>query len=157
MTSSILFDIELALEELRESRKALVASWESTNKTSIDMDSRMQSRYDTQKEEYAAQANMIQAQIDRVDELIEMLSNLQRPESFDQVQVGHIVNIQVEHDDEPMRVLLLEDLGGPILCNVQLLSVRSPLGRAILGKKVTETVIYQGPVGNVAVQIKAIS
>ena len=153
--SNSLVDLDLALEELQESRKKLVASWERANRASIEADGAMQSQHDTQKRDYAFEAAVIQSQIDRIDKLLDRFENLQRPENVGQVQIGHIVRIQVE-DDEPMNVLLLEDLGGSVLSGIQLVSTQSPLGKAILGKKAGETVIYQGPAGEMVARIIAI-
>jgi len=150
-----LADLNLPLEELQELRKKLVVSWERANRASIEADGKMQSRYDTQKEEYAAEATMIQSQIDTVDRLIDCLENLQRPESVDEIQIGHIVQVQVE-DDDPMNILLLEDLGGSVLSGIQLISTQSPMGKAILGRKAGETVVYQGPAGGMVARIMAI-
>ena len=153
--SNSLVDLDLALEELQESRKKLVTAWERANRASIEADGKMQSRYDTQKEEYAAEAAMIQSQIDRVDRLIDRFENLQRPENVDQIQIGHVVRIRIE-DDEPMNILLLEDLGGSVLSGMQLISTQSPLGKAILGRRAGETVVYQGPAGEMVTRIIAI-
>lgn len=150
-----LADLNLPLEELQELRKKLVASWERANRASIEADGAMQSQHDTQKRDYAFEAAVIQSQIDRVDKLINRLRNLQRPESVDRVQIGHIIRLRVENDD-PADFLLLEELGGSVLGDVQLISTQSPLGKAILGKKVGETVVYRGPAGEMAARIVAI-
>lgn len=148
-------DLNSALEELHETRIRLIESWKRANRASIESDSKMQSRYDTRKEEFAARANMIQTQINRVERLISCLRNLQRPEDVAHVQIGHIVRIRIENDD-PISILLLEDQGGKVLNGTQLISIKSPLGKALLGRKPGEKVTYQGPAGTIEAHILAV-
>jgi len=138
----IKLNLDDALKELAESHRQLLISWDEANKTSIDMDGRMQTRYDTQKEEYAARANIIMSQIESNEHLVNMLKKILISEKADTITIGCCVKLQIDDDEEPLNLVLLDDLGGGSLCGFDLISVNSPLGKSIIGKRVGERINY---------------
>jgi transcription elongation GreA/GreB family factor len=136
------FNLSIALAELAKSRAELLKSWEEANKSSIEMDGRMQSRYDTQKEEYAGRANMIMGQIQRLGRLSEFLQTKVGSNRKDNIDVGNLVQIQFDEERNPMYLILLENLGGGTVCGFDLISINSPIGKSILGRKKGEKVTY---------------
>ncbi|HEY1119219.1 MAG TPA: transcription elongation factor GreA [Acidimicrobiales bacterium] len=67
------------------------------------------------------------------------------PTDSDEVRVGSVVEIRYEGDDDTERFLLgsIEERGS----DVEVMSPGSPLGSALLGKKVGDTVEYETPTG----------
>jgi transcription elongation GreA/GreB family factor len=143
------------LTGLRMRRGELQRSYERAVKTSQEADGRMQSRYDTQKEEWAREAEMLHEQIIRLDEQIAYLSQLLSPSQYEEVEIGHVVTLQVNGDDSE-NFLLVEGLGGTQIGEIQTLSNSSPIGKAILGKCVGDKVTVNLGGGSLEVYIQAI-
>jgi transcription elongation factor GreA len=77
------------------------------------------------------------------------------PSESDEVRVGSVVEIRYEGDDDTERFLLgsIEERGS----DLEVMSPGSPLGSALLGKKVGDTVRYETPTGaNLSVEIAGI-
>lgn len=72
----------------------------------------------------------------------------------DTVSMGNIVEIRYEGDDDTERYLVgsIEERRE----GVTIMSSESPLGAALLGSKVGETVSYEAPGGSLAVEIVSI-
>jgi transcription elongation factor GreA len=146
----------LDLDELRRERERLVRVYDELIKASNEFDGKMQSRYDTQKEEYAGQANMVQGAIVRVDRQIAQLESLLvSNQSGDVVGIGSRVKLRVDQE-EPFEALVISDTGGNKVSGMQLVSLNSPLGKAINGKHSGELVEVEAPGGRFTVAIIAI-
>ncbi len=67
------------------------------------------------------------------------------PSDSSEVRVGSVVEIRYEGDDDTERFLLgsIEERGS----DLEVMSPGSPLGSALLGKKVGDTVAYETPTG----------
>lgn len=76
------------------------------------------------------------------------------PTSSDQVRIGHWVTFVDEHDHEQRVQLVGEDQADAIS---GLINWGSPLGRALLGAKVGDEVIWERPLGNLAIEVIAIA
>lgn len=65
----------------------------------------------------------------------------------DEVSTGHVVHLRYEGDDEAERYLIgsIEEKGA----DVEVLTPGSPLGKALLGKKVGDWVEFESPTGAV--------
>lgn len=75
------------------------------------------------------------------------------PTSSDQVRIGHWVTFVDEQDHEQRVQLVGEDQADAAS---GLINWGSPLGRALLGAKVGDEVIWERPVGNLAIEVLAI-
>lgn len=75
------------------------------------------------------------------------------PTSSDQVRIGHWVTFVDEFDNEQRVQLVGEDQADAAS---GLINWGSPLGRALLGVKVGEEVIWKRPVGDLAIEVLAI-
>ncbi|WP_210641060.1 MULTISPECIES: GreA/GreB family elongation factor [unclassified Pseudomonas] len=75
------------------------------------------------------------------------------PTSSDQVRIGHWVSFVDEQEHEQRVQLVGEDQADAAS---GLINWGSPLGRALLGAKVGDEVIWERPVGNLAIEIIAI-
>lgn len=76
------------------------------------------------------------------------------PTSSDQVRIGHWVTFVDEHDHEQRVQLVGEDQAD---ATRGLINWGSPLGRALLGAKVGDEVIWERPLGNLAIEVIAIA
>jgi transcription elongation GreA/GreB family factor len=144
--------LNMALQALQEKRNRLAVEAEEARKTCIEMDGRNQSRYDTQKEEYAGKAHSLQSQVDEFDRLDTYLRKLQRPATFEQIQIGHLVRLQIE-DDTPADFVLVAISRGDELGDLHLVSTQSPLGKAIIDARTGESVYYRAPAGEIKASI----
>ncbi len=144
---------DLDLDELRRERERLTRVYDELIKASNEFDGKMQSRYDTQKEEYAGQANMVLSAIVRVDRQIAQLESLSvNNESADMVGIGSRVKLRIDQE-EPFEALVISDTGGNKISGIQLISLNSPLGKAINGKHSGEVVEVEAPGGRFKVEI----
>ncbi|AHL36022.1 elongation factor GreAB [Pseudomonas brassicacearum] len=76
------------------------------------------------------------------------------PTSADQVRIGHWVTFVDEHDHEQRVQLVGEDQADAA---TGLINWGSPLGRALLGAKVGDEVIWTRPMGSLAIEVMAIT
>lgn len=143
------------IQELEKEKEKLLKALERARKARDEADGRMQSRYDTQKEDYALEAALIQEQIQRLEKEIEHLKSLRKLKSSEFITIGHTVNLQIG-DDEPFEVLLVEDFGGRSINGKLTISRKSPIGSAILGRKAGDTVVIKLPDGEMNVRIISI-
>lgn len=75
------------------------------------------------------------------------------PASSEQVRIGHWVTF-VDEQDTPQRVQLVGEDQADAASG--LINWSSPLGRALLGAKVGDEVVWQRPMGNLAIEVVAI-
>ncbi|MCE0464790.1 MULTISPECIES: GreA/GreB family elongation factor [Pseudomonas] len=73
--------------------------------------------------------------------------------SVDQVRIGHWVTFVDEHDHEQRVQLVGEDQAEAAS---GLINWGSPLGRALLGARVGDEVVWKRPVGDLAIEVVAI-
>jgi len=74
--------------------------------------------------------------------------------SADKVETGTVVEVIMEGDDEPSAYLIgsIEERG----TGYDVISPRSPLGKALLGHAAGDTVTYEAPSGRFQVEIRAV-
>jgi len=128
---------ELAV--LEERRQRLVASLAVAKKARDEADGKMQSRYDTQKEDAAQDVAMYESMIVDLDKLIERLRVLDTTPRKDTAEVGSQITIEFD-DGEQQVFLLLDSQGGVDIGQYQTLSTMSPVGKAVLGARLGQTV-----------------
>lgn len=149
---------KMNLEDLIERRKQLEISYEEAVKASIEADGKMQSRYDTQKEEWAGRANLIAMQIQQIDQTISRLKEELSTASKtppNEVIVGSRVTLQID-EDEPETFIVLDLGGGTNVSNYQILSTSSPIGKAILGHRIGDKLVVQVNNNNLKIKVLAI-
>jgi transcription elongation GreA/GreB family factor len=128
----------LDLQAIREQVSRLQKQYEATKKTSLEMDSRNETRYDTQREDFAREAEMIERSIISLESLIAELEKTRVAPDAPVVSVGHTVTLEID-GDPPERFLVVNQVGGVAVGDVVTLSVDSPIGAAILGKRAGAT------------------
>ena len=140
----ILFDRKAVLED----RLA------KAEKTHNEMEGKMQSRYDTQKEEWAFQCSLYQQQIDTVNSLINQYQSLGTVPD-DIITIGSIFTIRFNDDGEPQSFILLERDGGFDLGGVKTISLQSPVGKAVNNARVGDTISKE--VDGIKINLKVLS
>jgi transcription elongation GreA/GreB family factor len=139
------------LQVLENRRERLLESLAMAVKARNEADGKMQSRYDTQKEDAAQDVAMYEALIADLDLLIAQVmqvrtspTNIAPPDASEdpvqmggQVMVGKRVTIRFDGGDCE-EYLLLDSQGGVELGTCQTLSTISPVGQLILGSQVGE-------------------
>ncbi|MFW9270272.1 GreA/GreB family elongation factor [Pseudomonas sp. NR3] len=75
------------------------------------------------------------------------------PSHCDQVRIGHWVTFADEHDQERCVQLVGEDQAD---ATNGLINWGSPLGRALLGAKVGDEVVWKRPAGDLSIEVVAI-
>lgn len=143
------------IKSLFKQREMLEKAHAAAIKTSNEMDGKMQSRYDTQKEEWAAQANLLAHNIARVNQLIKELSETKASES-DSVSIGAEVTISI-NGDQPETYIIVDDVGGVKMQNISSLSTKSPIGSAILGAKLGDKISTQVNTNTITVEILSVN
>lgn len=145
----------LDLSELHEHLQRLEKAYHRAVEASAAMDGKMQSRYDTQKEDWAREAEMIRQQIIEIRKQIAYLNQLSSPSQNQRTSVGHLLRLQIENE-EPQTFLLVDQVsGGFRLARIQTLSIATPIGRAILDRSVGDTISVS--VHNRQVSLKLLS
>jgi transcription elongation factor GreA len=142
------------LDDLRKEKEQLQVMYEELIQSSIDFDGKMQSRYDTQKEEYAAQAELMGDSIRRIDRRIAQILEMEEGGEAVVAEVGTHLTLEID-GDEAIEAVLIADTGGAA-GGLQLISLNSPIGKAIRGRHVGETAIVDAPGGQFSVKIVAI-
>jgi len=133
----------LGVDELLKRKEELEKALKAAQVTRDQMDGKMQSRYDTQKEEWALQCDIYESQIGQIDKLLAELQKLKEKPvvpTQETVVVGSQVELRV-NSNELENYILLDESGGYRLKGVATLSTKSPIGKAILGAKAGDTVI----------------
>jgi len=98
---------------------------------------------------------LLEARIRQLEALLER-AVIVDPADADHVVAGSIVTLLYEGDDEDMAERYLIGSIEERVEGVTVVSVGSPLGQALLGHKVGDTVAYEAPNGVMRVTIKAI-
>ena len=139
--------LEEQLQDRLENRARLMESF-------VDAPGAMQSWSDKSREHLAKEIEIVDKSIQHLNSVIDQLRTL-APQDSDVIQIGHVVDLQIE-DDEPEKFLLLEDLGGIAAGDLMTLSTGSQIGQAILGKRVNEYVSAKVPQGVLNIQILSV-
>jgi transcription elongation factor GreA len=97
------------------------------------------------------QQGMQEARIRQLKQMIESAKIIEGGDTDGTIQVGKLVTIKHEGDDEPETYLLglREEKGG----SFDVLTPDSPLGRALIGHQVGETVAAEVPAGRLKVRV----
>ena len=120
-------------------------------KAQFEADGKMQSRYDTQKEDAAQEVAIYEGLTANIDNVIARLKTANTEQvSIDVVEISRLITVEFD-DGEQDKFLLLDTRGGVNIGDYQTLSPQSPVGSAILGKRVGETVSVKLPSGEMPV------
>lgn len=143
----------IQLEALEERKQGLLEGLAAAKKAQFEADGKMQSRYDTQKEDAAQEVAIYEALIADIDNVITQLKSVEsEQQNIDIADIGRVVTIEFD-DGEQDKFVLLDTKGGVSIGDYQTLSSQSPVGGAIFGKKVGETVSVKLPSGEMPIRI----
>jgi len=95
---------------------------------------------------------MMEGRIRQIQALLENAVIVEASGSADVVSPGSTVSIRYEGDDDVER-FLIGSIEERHHSDVEVISPGSPLGQALIGKKVGETVGYEAPSGELKVEI----
>lgn len=141
--------IEKIYQQLTQDRAALFDSYETHRQASIEAPSRMQSRYDSSREELGRVADATARRLQALDRLIATFQQIENKRN-DRVQLGSLV--QIEEDEKTFYILIVpEGAGGQSFKegneHVQSVAITSPMGRAFLSKEVGDDANVKLPAG----------
>lgn len=140
------------ISSLQNRKNDLKNSLEKAVATRNEMDGKMQSRYDTQKEEWARQCELLEKLIYDTTDLIEMIKQYSRLKVNETIIPGSIIKVTIQ--GEFNEFILFERQGGiKIDENLVSLSTNSPIGSAILGKGKGEKFILKINQNNLEIEI----
>ncbi len=100
-----------------------------------------------------SQQSFIEGRIEELEAVIEKAQIIQQPTNNDVVSLGSKVVVHIDGDDETLT-LVGEPEADPSNAKI---SHTSPLGQALIGKKVGEVVEVDAPVGTIAYTIKQVA
>jgi transcription elongation GreA/GreB family factor len=144
---------EIKIEYLRHLIREKMATRERLMEEFEDAPSAMESQHDHTRQDIATEVSVVDHAIHDLREVIYHLEHLE-PDSKEIVQVGHTVELKMGGFSETF--LLLEGLGGIKMGDVDTLSTGTPIGKAILGKRVGATVKTTVPGGTLHIQILSV-
>ena len=107
--------------------------------------------YHAAKDQQGMQEGRVR-QLKKILEFAEVVDNLQEGV----VAVGTIITIRYEGDDEDMAEKYLVGSLEEVSVEHELVSPGSPMGEALVGAKVGDTVSYKAPGGDIRVKILAV-
>jgi len=123
------------------------------------------SYHDEQAYSVYAEAVTLQANLDRINRFFNC-EELKPPNQCERIEVGHQVKVEFSDDPEPREEISVTILpeGDVLVLNEFydqrtkfLVSDKSPIGRALLGKRVGEEARYETVEGDFGVIVKGIS
>ena len=137
------------LSKLKEKEKSLLEKIAATRLKFGESDGAMQSRYSTGRSELETELSLYENQLGVVRRQLREAENPSSEQPGEAVvRVGSRVTLEINGD--PTEYLLAEPLGDT---DVKTLSPNSPVGKAVVGKKVGETGVVLIPSGEVAFKI----
>lgn len=107
-----------------------------------------------------AQERSLMQQIRDMKDNIRNIEIVEKNENSDTIDVGDIVLIETIFDEDDIEEMTLKLVGGygDLNCEIPEISINSPLGKSIYGKKVLEQTSYQvnGNIFNVLIKEKVL-
>ena len=144
--------IAAAIVLVEEKIKQSMQDVKNATQDAIVVPSRMESRYDSTREEYSTRAAAFQRIVDDLKLLKAALQELLKMDSSgDKVEIGSIIVYRI-NDTESQMALILPQNGGGILetpvGEVLLISKRSPIGAEMLKHQEGDVFIFKTPDGD---------
>lgn len=140
--------LKIILNRLEETALSTQKSLERTRRDAIESPGRMQSRYDSAKQELSYLADSLQNRLSQIQREITILRSFEITESLseDEITLGSL--IQIEEEDEKRFYFILPVGSGETITTefgeVITITPSSPLGRSFIGKTV-EDIVFIGP------------
>lgn len=123
------------IDALLERKKRLETSLAEAIKTRNAMEGKMQSRYDTQREEWALECEILEQQLVEINTVLEKLESInEQSQKQEVVSIGSNVELRIDEDD-PETYIVLDGSGGLDLQGASTLSTKSPVGQSIIGAR----------------------
>ena len=107
-------------------------------------DIRENAEYDAAKNEQG----LMEARIRTLEHMLRDPEIIEAPVNADAVRAGMVVTVMAEGDDEEEETYLLAESAEERTSGARTVTTSSPLGRALVGAKVDEQVVYEAPGGS---------
>lgn len=141
---------------MNELKKKIKEQIDSLKQEITKITNQIESQRDEGDEDNVGISGELQDRLDilteRIDILRKNLSIYQTSASSDDISVGHTIAIQKDQLHKQITIVLPDD-ADPVS---GLISTESPLGQALIGKRVGETVHFETPAGLSKFEIKQI-
>lgn len=134
--------MKIDIHEIFFTKEKLESSLRDAISIRNQMEGKMQSRYDTQREEWARQCEIIESQIASLLGLLDFIYTNQSNEQIKRVCLGSLVELTIDNDEREI-FLITEANGGIGFSNITTLSISSPLGKKIIGCEKNEIINYK--------------
>jgi transcription elongation GreA/GreB family factor len=139
--------IQTLIQEAERFCKDAEAAKEDARIEATKQSSAMQSRYDTFREEgqYLAggHAKRLVSLQEDLGKLVAFERQLRNESSRDQISSGSLVTVRSVESGVLAHYFLLPAGGGKMFGEVKVINIHTPIGKALVGKKVGEEAVYQ--------------
>jgi transcription elongation GreA/GreB family factor len=142
----------MVLEKLQETLNMQNSMYENAHQSSLEAEGRMQSRYDSTKEEMAYLANSYQNSMQRTMESIVFFEKYKLIEDIpsQHIQLGSIVRVEEDNDCE---TYFISEKSGGLKVDLEeevifVITPSSPIGQILLGQKSGSDISISTPGGN---------
>lgn len=140
--------VEALLEKLREALSITERQLEQARQGAIEAPGRMQSRYDSAKQEFSYLAESYQKRIFQIKNEISTLEEWKvRQTSKEIIGMGSLVEIEEDRNKKKSFYFILPAGAGEIVKNrrlkktITIISVKSPLAKELLNKRVGDSLV----------------
>lgn len=147
--------MELNLSQLEQDRARLIRQIQDYEEERDSAERVAVAQFDAHREQANDVLAQLRKQLSWLEREIDQVKALQRPETKDTIEVGHVVTLQIG-ESNPSDYVLVKDFGGRPVGSVKTLSTQSPIGSALIGRCPGETVTVETPGGVRTIKIVAI-
>lgn len=152
--------ISVILEKLNQTLETQNAIYEQSHKASLEADGKMQSRYDTTKEEMASLANSAMQSMGRTRRMISFFSEINTENGLSQDVIGIGTVVIVREQDRKETYFISKEAGGVTVEidkeKFSVVSAESPIGKILIGQRPGTEIQIAAPGGKRNLTIEAI-
>lgn len=142
--------LKLAIQHFEKEAETLKQSAEEARQGAINAPGRMQSRYDTRKEELSALHGSLQEKYIEMQSAISLIKGID-VRKIDTIRSGAIVKVDDQTQNRPYTYFVIPRGGGEIVRlgdeEISLITFASPLGKALFRHRAGDTVKFVTPEG----------
>lgn len=148
--------LQSIIQKLEQKSEIFKISAEGAKQIALDAPGRMQSRYDTTKEEQSALHNALKKQYLILQNTIKEIKEI-KLSTFNSVQVGTLVKVKDQNKNGLYFYFIISRGGGESIkidnVDVTFISVDSLLGKALYGYKKSDVIKVKLPVKTIILKI----
>ncbi len=136
------FLIEKILESLKKESAFLKEELGRVSQEAIQAPGRMESRYDSSKQELSYEANRIQQRMDMLEENMNIISAFRQSNDISSAGVGSLISARKDNG-QSCAFFILPSGEGELVESVMVISPKSPIFPAMEGKKAGESFSFR--------------